>query len=286
MDGLDEVERLSLEQSIARIETVIASEAASYGSSMTSMLVRFVENAKQRIGSLDQQNQSVAEEKRKQQEQDLTIAHMVERETALNQAEREQYGVFLAKEFFTKSDFGELESFYTNTWDRLTEGGKAQMSHRVWEGVRRDEYKFSELPEVVKEKEAESLRELLARSKRAPSDLDNILERDRDEFISAWDAGKKRESYEILDRPVFAENVAKSAEAVPKMDEASRRKGDEGKIVQSESGRNDSKVTTPPQRGGKADVGLSTDFLVTLADADEKPTAIVASNKAEVPKVR
>lgn len=275
MDGLDEVERWSLERSIAQIETVIAHGTASYGSSMTSMLVRFVENAKQRLGHLDQQDQFVAEEKRKQGAQELAIAHLVGQETALNHAEREQYGAFLAKEFFTKSDFGELAGFYTNTWDRLTEGGKAQMSHRVWEGVRRDEYRFSELPDPVKEKEAQSLREMFSMSKRSLSELDNIPERDRDDFINAWDSGEKRGAYEVLDRPVFAQNVAKTSERVQSEKAVGNDLRKAADITKLESGRADSPVKGAAELMGSLD--FSADDLPEVAMRSVKaPAAVVA----------
>ena len=75
------------------------------------------------------------------------------KEAALNTKEKEQYSGFLKEDFFTKKDFGRLDDFYAHTWDRLSEGGKEQMSKRIWEGVRRNEYKFTDLPKDVQEKE-------------------------------------------------------------------------------------------------------------------------------------
>jgi hypothetical protein len=133
---------------------------------------------------------------------------LVAQETALNQRERQQYGAFIQKEFFTKNDFTALEDFYASAWDRLTDGGKAQMSHRVWEGVRRDEYQFSELPDELKEKEAQSVRDKLSGLKQMPPEMSNIPATDRNDFTRAWDSGSKNEAYTVLDRPSFAENVA------------------------------------------------------------------------------
>lgn len=39
-------------------------------------------------------------------------------------------------------------------YHKLTDGGKAEMSTRVWNGVRRKKYEFIELPDIVKEKDS------------------------------------------------------------------------------------------------------------------------------------
>jgi hypothetical protein len=155
----------------------------------------------------------VAQEKRKQDEQNLTIHRLVERETALNQAEREQYAKFLEKEFFTKSDFGKLREFYAHTWDRLTEAGKDLMTMRVFEGVRRKEFEFSELPDEVKEKEAGRLHELILRGRRSPAELGGISPQDREAFIDAQNRGDKRNAYAALDH-AFDESVTHSSKKV------------------------------------------------------------------------
>lgn len=212
MSKLDEVERQRLAQAVRQMEILLHSHSASAGSAVTSMLVNFVEGAKKRIAALDTEIKAETAEKKEHEERHIaaSIRHLAERETALNQRERGQYAQFLSREFFTKNDFGTLEDFYTSAWDRLSEGGKAQMSHRVWEGVRREEYEFSELPEVVKEKEAERLRDQL-RYKNPPPELGAIPLKDRSDFIDAWDSGQKRKAYEMLDRESFAENVALTA---------------------------------------------------------------------------
>ncbi len=59
----------------------------------------------------------------------VAAAKLAARETALSASERETYRGFLEKAYFTKNDFGKLEEFYTHSYDRLSEGGKDEMSN-------------------------------------------------------------------------------------------------------------------------------------------------------------
>lgn len=204
----EELEHKQLLATIANIERNMAVPASR---EVSALLLTYLNSLKARLGALEERKKAF-EEKKERTESLQRVAVMVERETALNAAEKEQYQGFLQKEYFTKSDFSSLEQFYSNTWDRLTEGGKAEMSHRVWEGVRREEYRFTELPETVKEKEAQRLRDALGAGNR---DLEAIPETDRSDFINSWDAGRKKESYQVLDRPSFAKSVSVSAAVVP-----------------------------------------------------------------------
>jgi len=48
-----------------------------------------------------------------------------------------------------------LDAFYASSYDKLSDEGKAQMSTRIQEGIRRGEFEFSDLPERVQKKENE-----------------------------------------------------------------------------------------------------------------------------------
>ena len=65
-----------------------------------------------------------------------TPPYSAEQEFALNAEERKIYTAFLKKPRFTKADFPALDKFYKGPYDRLTERGKDEMSHRFWEGMR------------------------------------------------------------------------------------------------------------------------------------------------------
>lgn len=73
------------------------------------------------------------EKKKRAEAETLGLVYLVQKEARLSAAEKQQYGSFLEKDFFTKNDFDDLDKFYGSAWDRLTDDGKAQMSHRVWE---------------------------------------------------------------------------------------------------------------------------------------------------------
>ena len=82
---------------------------------------------------------------------------MVERETKLNEEEKKKYAEFLAKDYFTRSDFNELSTFYADggAYDRLSTEGKANMSDRIQHGIERGEFSHDELPSNVRKKDAE-----------------------------------------------------------------------------------------------------------------------------------
>ena len=130
-----------------------------------------------------------------------------ERETKLSSTERKTFGEFLKKDFFTKADFGRLDEFYKKTWDRLSEHGKDEMSHRIWEGVRRKEYEFHDLPESVQEKETKQAYKRLKDSSIGLGSAAKIPEQDREDFSRAYEAGKKEEAAKVLDRESFKKNM-------------------------------------------------------------------------------
>lgn len=193
-------------QLLAQIANIERNMALPASREVSNALLTFLNSLKTRLGVLEEK-QKAAEESKERAENLQRVVQLVERETALNAAEKEQYGSFLKQEYFTKADFGRLDEFYTNTYDKLTAEGKAQMSYRVWEGVRREEYRFSAMPESVKEREAAGVRQGLEAGHK---NLKAIPEEDRSDFINAWDAGRKHESYKVLDRPSFAKSVSVS----------------------------------------------------------------------------
>ena len=210
--GFEKAEAWRLQEAVKQIEAMIGPGAAP-GGSVNSMLTRFIEQAKNRIADLQDLEVKAIEEEREKSLKEVGHAMMAQREAALSAAEQRQYEEFLSREHFTKADFGSLEQFYTNTWDRLSEEGKSEMSHRIWEGVRQNEYEFSELPDIVRQKEAERLRDMM-HAQCLPLNLERIPQNDRDDFVSKWDGGDRAGAYEVLDRPSFAENVALSARPV------------------------------------------------------------------------
>ena len=64
------------------------------------------------------------------------IAALVAVEKALSDSDQEEYSAILKHEHFTKAEFAQLEHFYSNGYDKLSEEGKRQMSRRVWDGMR------------------------------------------------------------------------------------------------------------------------------------------------------
>ncbi|HEV2692917.1 MAG TPA: hypothetical protein VG347_08495 [Verrucomicrobiae bacterium] len=91
-------------------------------------------------------------------------AQIAEQEATLNREEKRVFAGFVEKEYFTKKDFGSLEDFYRNSWDKLTDNGKSEMSKRLHEGIVRHEYIFDELPEVIQEKDSDFLQEQKGKS--------------------------------------------------------------------------------------------------------------------------
>jgi hypothetical protein len=170
-----------------------------------------------------------AQEARETHEREqAAIAALAQKETALSSREKETYSGFLKEDFFTKKDFGPLEQFYEKTWDRLSKDGKDEMSHRVWEGVRKGQYTFGELPPAVREKEAKQAYRLLHDSKINVAGVDEIPEKDRQDFVRAYEAGKKDDAEKVLERESFKKAMFLGGESKGvKSVEASKRRESE-----------------------------------------------------------
>lgn len=279
--GLGQIEAVDLRRAIREIEGLLANGTALKGSANTMVLAHLLERAKNRIVELDRAaDVAIAEEREKGQMEIAAAVVTAQREVALNMEERRQFTEFLAKDHFTKADFGSLEKFYQSAWDRLSEDGKAEMSHRVWEGVRLKEYEFRELPEAVKQKEAERLRDQLTHVQ-ISTDLQRIPESDREDFIRAWDNGKSGEAYEVLDRPVFAENVDTKGTTVEA--ETAIVKTTEARIVAERQLSAEGSDNSPnPQRLAK-ELSLGNIRLVDSGDSKPVVPTVNASKEAPAP---
>ncbi|MGC3991994.1 MAG: hypothetical protein QM796_20345 [Chthoniobacteraceae bacterium] len=215
---LDELrmEYIGLESAVADAEAALANgDPAKH-----TLLSNFVTNARTQLATLSKKIKDTEEEKRQEETKadEIAVANRekVEKETSLNAQEKETYGKFLAEEFFKKKDLNKLDSFYAHAYDRLTDAGKQEMSHRVWEGIRHDEYKFSELPGHVQEKEEQFAYGKLTKPEITDPDILKIPAQDRTDFVKAYEAGDKKAAAKVLDRDSFKQNMAKDAEPTTK----------------------------------------------------------------------
>ncbi len=148
----DEQERNNLLLTITDVEKAIT--ASTPGA--RRILENTVENVKNRIATLDKKiEEAKVEHAAEVQAQVVAAAALAAKETKLNASERETYRSFLEESYFTKKDFGKLDAFYAHSYDRLSEGGKEEMSKRIHEGIKRGEFKFTDLPSVIQEKDNE-----------------------------------------------------------------------------------------------------------------------------------
>lgn len=205
MSEANEIALAKLDKLISDLQWQIFNAGGSEAAS-TSMLVKRLTEAQNRSATVHREEQREKEKKdqTEQQEQSVAIAK-AERELALTQSEQREYASFLECDYFTKSMFGELDRFYTRTWDRLTEEGKTEMSQRVWEGVRRGEYEFLELPDSVKEKEAKRINAVLTKAGSRDALDAHVNAEDRLDFLAAYQSGLRDTAYAVLNRRSFAE---------------------------------------------------------------------------------
>ena len=189
---------------IADVEVAIATSTPGTRRTFENTL----DSAKKRVATLDKKIDDAKVEQRAEEQAKIAAANLVETEKALSASEKETYDRFLKEAFFTKKDFGKLEQFYAHTYDRLSEGGKDEMSHRVWEGVRHGEYSFMDLPKDVREKEEDRIYKKFTDPSRGRDSLEHIPEADRNDFIQAYKAGDRKEIGDVLNRESFRRNVA------------------------------------------------------------------------------
>ena len=223
MAAVDLNEYRKLQDTVLEVEKLLAGSPQG----VNPLLATFLANAKKRIEVLEHEIKEAEEKVRIEQ---AGAAKAAEAEAALNQDEKSIFASLLKKDFFTKHDLPEVDSFYKRAWDKLTEGGKGELSHRVWEGIRHGEAKFSELLGNIKEKEAKRLYELLNKYEDVSTQAAQIPESDRKDFIRAFESGKKEEAYQILDRQSFTNNVSVSRE-IKSVDAQVSREVDSKSIV-------------------------------------------------------
>jgi len=199
----DRLEQANLERVVADVErTLLASPPGT-----RPFFNGFLMNAKARLGVLDKKIHDEEREKEQQKSNEVAIVQLAEKESALNSKEKEEYSGFLKEDFFTKKDFARLDHFYAHSWDRLSEDGKDQMSRRIWEGVRRDEYKFADLSKDIQEKEESRAYKLLSVSPKQSANVMRIPQKDKNDFIRAYESGNREEAGKILNKDTFKENM-------------------------------------------------------------------------------
>jgi hypothetical protein len=265
-------EAAQLKTAVANISAMLASGTACQGSASSILLATMLESAKSRLAHIERNIEEEEKEQRQKSASELAIAYKARQETKLNAVEQRQYAEFLEKPHFTKSDFGILESFYTKTWDRLSEDGKAEMSQRLWGGVRSKEYEFSEMPDVVKEKEAQRLYNALRSQAPIHQSLQSIKPEDRSDFLKAWDDNRRSEAFEILDRPSFAQNVSLNAGAVKAESVKASTQSEASKILTPHVAASENEeISKTINTAGVA--ALKLDDLLLVDSVDSKSTA-------------
>lgn len=146
-----EMERASLQGVISQMQGALMFATVEARPALATAL----RNAASRLGVVEKKIQELQAARETEMKEQTNAVAIAQNESRLNQQERSNFAGFLKEDYFTKADFGRLEEFYAKTWDRLSEHGKDEMSHRIWEGVRKGKYSFSELPPKVREKEME-----------------------------------------------------------------------------------------------------------------------------------
>ena len=146
----DEQEEGNLLKAISDVETAIMNAAPT----MRRILENTRDNAMKRVAVLEKKiAEAKIEAQTAEQARITAAAALAAKETKLNEQERQTYRGFLEESYFTKRDFGKLDEFYKHSYDRLSEGGKDEMSKRIHEGIRRGEFKESDLPNAVLQRE-------------------------------------------------------------------------------------------------------------------------------------
>lgn len=200
MSELDKSEYQRIEAAIRATEQAMAGNPHIRTDAAAAML----EPSKKRLEVLEQDGFAPHQDddKRKKEGQTaVAVAYLVMQETRLNSEEKQAYGSFLQKDYFTRNDLADLEDFYADggAWDKLTKKGKEEMFIRLDEGIQRGEIEFSELSPTMRQKHMETPYLEFTQSK---SSNDSIF-RDtppeaREEFIREYEAGNYEAAREVL----------------------------------------------------------------------------------------
>jgi hypothetical protein len=228
VSGIDDVEYANLAEQVRRIELLVNADARSDSS---YLLKSFLHNAKSRMEEIRHEEIRAEDDKKDQKAKETaSVVHLAEMEYKLNSEEKQQYSQFLKLDYFTKANFDELEEFYEKSWDKLSESGKNQMSARVWEGIKRKEYTFDELPVEVRKKESERIYLQLTGKIEPSSSLQNISPEVRANFVREYDAGNDQATTKILSGRDFAEYSLDTRNASAfKADASAKEKTTDGK---------------------------------------------------------
>ena len=267
----DQSERSGLQKAIADVETVLSVSRPG----TRRILENSLDGMKGRVATLDKKiGDAIHERDVQAREQAATIAAQAQKEARLSESEKQTYSGFLAKEFFTKRDFGKLELFYAHTYDRLSEGGKDEMSHRVWEGVRHGEYRFTDLPEDVQKKEAKRAYDRFIDPTRKRDDLEQVPETDRNDFIRAYKSGDRKELGEVVNRESFCRNMAIDAsKGVNHQTATAGKTADDYSILAEDKTRN----ISPDNSSAMAKIKSASEKLKDLTLDDSPPTPLAAN---------
>ncbi len=283
----DLAERASLERTLADVER----HFLDFPLGLRPFFTRFTSNARARLDELDRKIQEAEREQREHERNEVAaVVALAERETALSAQERETFSGFLTKNFFTRNDFANLEKFYASAWERLSERGRDEMSHRVWEGVRKGEYTFGELPKTVREKEAKQAYKRLRDSSNG-LELEGIPASDREEFIRAYEAGKREEAERVLERDSFKKNLFRSSESTARLHVSATLGGNGDRAaVAADFGadRRSANAERVPEGAERADKDLSAFALdgIKLVEASSQGTSADLPMAGGAPPVR
>ena len=67
---------------------------------------------------------------------DAVPPYSADQELALSAEERKELATLLTRDRFTRPDFDLMDRFYSGPYDKLSERGKDELSHRFWNGAR------------------------------------------------------------------------------------------------------------------------------------------------------
>jgi hypothetical protein len=154
------------------------------------------------------------------------------------------------------------------------------MSRRTWEGIRHDEYKFTDLPKNVREKEEDFVYTKLSDHSRVYTALDQIPESDRTDFIHAYEAGDRKEAGKVLSRDSFRRNVSLEKSAGATHQAATVGKTFDDKQISAD--KTTEPAATPPESSAMIKIKENVAALknVALLDADSDPSVAALPNAA------
>jgi hypothetical protein len=277
-----EAERDNIQRVVSSLETAVAVSSPASRAALKISL----DNARAHLGVVEKKIHDAHEEQQHAIQERVALAEIeAERETKLNAEEKKTFGSFLKEQFFTKKDFPRLEAFYAKSWDRLSQHGKDEMSSRIWGGIRRDEFRFEDLPAAVREKEAKQAYRFLNDPKINDARVSDIPEKDRQDFNRAYEAGQKAEAEKVLDRKIFKESMFNAPASAVRTHSAAGIGEEATKASVAAITAEKSRAMRPsqsPEGAGNGDLDISKFELsgTALVDVESQGTS------AEIPNAR